>query len=295
MAYQERQKRDGRPPGKQKWARAAGDHEVVSALGKQSTGQYLQDLDCESSQRIQFRPSEREDSRVSSVKPSCCAPRSELPRLAGQLQLTTGRADIGFDEKKKDMVFIFVRHENDAEGREVVENRARVQGIQGRERFRSNDGDFSTGAMELRCEAARTPRMVMNRFGRMSARNGGDTTMDRVLPFQNARRERNRARELSALEHSSVDGRTALHGAASAAAALAGKKEQKQREFRVKFAKAVAQAKEHTRTEDYQLYIKKKWEEMRRQAMEDGFFPELEESLQPEEEQQEQELRKERS
>lgn len=298
MVYQERQKRDGRTPGRgeRKWARAAGDHEVVSALGKESTGQYLRGLDCEASQRIRFHPSEKEDSRVSSVKPSCCARRSELPRLAGQLQLTTGRADIGFDEKKKDMVFSFVRHENDAEGREVVENRARVQGIQGRERFRSNDEDFSTGAMELRCEAARTPRMVMNRFGSMSARNQGETTMDRVLPFQNARKERKRAKELSSLEHSSRDDRTAIHGAASAAAALAGKKEQKQREFRVKFAKAVARAKEHTRTDDYQLYIKKKWEEMRRQAMEKGVFPELERELfQSGEEQQEQDQSKERS
>ncbi len=105
MVYQERQKRDGRTLGRgeRKWARAAGDHEVVSALGKESTGQYLRGLDCEASQRIRFRPSEKEDSRVSSVKPSCCARRSELPRLAGQLQLTTGWADIGFDEKKKDI------------------------------------------------------------------------------------------------------------------------------------------------------------------------------------------------
>lgn len=266
---------------------------MVSALGKESTGQYPRGLDCEATQRIRFRPSEREDGRVSSVKPSCCARRSELPRLAGQLQLTTGRADIGFDEKK-DMVFSFVRHENDAKGREVVENRARVQGIQGRERFRSNDEDFSTGAMELRCEAARTPRMVMNRFGRMSARNQGETTMDRVLPFQNVRKERKRAKELSSLEHSSRDDRTAIHGAASAAAALAGKKEQKQREFRVKFAKAVARAKEYTRTDDYQLYIKKKWEEMRRQAMEEGVFPDPE-LFQSGEEQQEQDQSKERS
>lgn len=298
MVYQERQKRDGKAPGggERKWSRAAGDHEVVTALGKESTGQYLQGLDCESSQRIQFRPSERKDGRISSVKPSCCARRSELPRLAGQLQLTTGRTDIGYDEKKKDMVFSFVRHENDAEGREVVENRARVQGIQGRERFRSNDGDFSTGAMELRCEAARTPRMVMSRFSRMSARNQGGTTMDRVLPFQNARKERERAKELSSLEHRSRKDRTALHGAASAAAALAGKKEQKQREFRVKFAKAVTQAKEHTHTDDYQLYIKKKWEEMRRQAMGKGLFQDLEQELtQSEEEQQEQDRSKERS
>ncbi|MEY8318778.1 hypothetical protein AALB19_15895 [Oscillospiraceae bacterium 50-58] len=252
MVYQERRRRDGRAPsgGEQKWAKAAGDHEVVSALGKESTEQYLRGLDCETSQRIQFRPSEKEGARMSSVKPSCCAYRSELPRLTGQLQLTTGRADIGFDEKKKNMVFSFVRHENDAEGREVVENRARVQGIQGRERFRSNDEDFSTGAMALRCEAARTPKMVMNRFGCMSARNRGETTMDRVLPFQNTRREWKRVKELFALEHRSRNDRTGIHGAASASAALAGKKEQKQREFRVKFAKAVDRAKEHVRTDD---------------------------------------------
>ena len=121
--------------------------------------------------------------------------------------------------------------------------------------------------MELRCDAAHTPRMVMNRFGRMSAQTEGDSTMDRVLPFQQSREDRKRAGELRALEHQSKDDRTSIHGAASAAAALAAKKEQKQREFRVKFAKAVAQAKRYARTDDYQLYIKKKWEEMRREAM----------------------------
>lgn len=268
MFHQEsfRRSRDG-PDRSRKWARAAGDHEVVSAQGKKSTGQYLQGLNCETSERIRFCPASKEDSRVSSVKPSCCAARSELPRLAGQLQLTTGKAEIGYDEKKRDMVFSFVRHENDQEGREVVESRARVRGIQGRDRFRSNDEAFSTGAMELRCDAAHTPRKVMSRFGRMSAQTAGDSTMDRVLPFQRSREERERARELRALEHSSQDGRTDIHSAASAAAALAAKKEQKQREFRVKFVKAVARAKQYTRTDDDQLYIKKKWEEMRREAM----------------------------
>lgn len=274
MFHQEslRRSRDG-PARPRKWARAAGDHEVVSAQGKESTGRYLQGLDCETSQRIRFRPAAAEDSRVSSVKPSCCAARQELPRLAGAFQMTTGKAEIGYDEKKRDMVFSFVRHENDQEGREVVESRARVRGIQGRDRFRSNDGDFSTGAMELRCDAARTPKMVMNRFGRMSAQTEGDSTMDRVLPFQHSRKERKRAGELRELEHRSRDDRTSIHSAASAAAALAAKKEQKQREFRVKFAKAVAQAKQYTRTDDYQLYIKKKWEEMRREAMGEGLPP----------------------
>lgn len=271
MFHQESSKRsrDG-PAGSRKWARVAGDHEVVSAREKESTGRYLQGLNCETSQRIQFRPAADGDSRVGSVKPSCCAPRSEQPRLAGQLQLSTGKAEIGFDEKKRDMVFSFVRHENDQEGREVVESRARVRGVQGRDRFRSNDGEFSTGAMELRCDAARTPKKVMNRFGRMSAQAEGDTTMDRVLPFQQSRDARDRARQLRALEHTSRDDRTSIHGAASAASALAAKKEQKQREFRVKFAQAVAQAKRYTRTDDYQLYIKKKWEEMRREAIEEG-------------------------
>lgn len=295
MIYQERPKgRDRQCGTPRKWAKAAGDHQVVSALGKPETEQYLQGLNCEDSQRIQFRPPAGEE-RVRSVKPSCCARKEELPQLAGQLQLTTGRADIGFDEKKKDMVFSFVRHENDAEGREVVENRARVQGIQGRERFRSNDEDFSDGAMELRCEAGRTAKTVMKRFGSMSDQRGGDTTMDRVLPFQDARAARGRARELSDLEHRSQGGRTEIHSAASAAGALAGRKEQKQREFRVKFSKAVAQAKEHTRTDDYQLYIKKKWEVLRRRALEEeGFlFPGPEGEALPEESLQEETPQKE--
>lgn len=48
--------------------------------------------------------------------------------------------------------------------------------------------------MELRCDAAHTPRKVMSRFDRMSAQTAGDSTMDRVLPFQRSREERERAR-----------------------------------------------------------------------------------------------------
>jgi len=203
---------------------------------------------------------------VDSVKPSCCAAPADLPRLVGRFQLATGKAEVGYDEKKRDMVFSFVRHENDQEGREVVESRARVRGRQGRDRFQSNDEGFSTGAMEFRCEAGRTPQKIMRRFGQLSAQAGGGTTMDRVLPFQRSREDRTQARQLQALEHTSKDDRTSIHGAASAAAALAAKKEQKQREFRVKFAKAAARAKHYARTEDYQLYLKKKWEEMRREA-----------------------------
>jgi len=267
MVHQGGVERDRDSPARpRKWARTAGDHEVVSAREKESTGRYLHGLNCETSERIRFRPGPEGDRQVDSVKPSCCAARTELPKLVGRFQLTTGKAEVGYDEKKRDMVFSFIRHENDQEGREVVENRARIRGSQGRDRFQSNDEDFSTGAMEFRCEAGRTPQKIMRQFGQLSAQAGGDTTMDRVLPFQQSREDRIRARQLQALEHASKDDRTSIHGAASAAAALAAKKEQKQREFRVKFAKAAAQARQYTRTEDYQLYLKKKWEEMRREA-----------------------------
>ena len=102
---------------RRKWAKAAGDHEVLSAKGNADTGKYIQDLNCETSERIRFKPAAPGDSRVSSVKPSCCARRDELPKLAGQVQLTTGKAEVGYDEKKRDMVFSFVRHENDVCGR----------------------------------------------------------------------------------------------------------------------------------------------------------------------------------
>lgn len=268
---------------RRKWAKAAGDHEVLSAKGNADTGKYIQDLNCETSERIRFKPAAPGDSRVSSVKPSCCARRDELPKLAGQVQLTTGKAEVGYDEKKRDMVFSFVRHENDAEGREVLENKARVRTLHDKDRFRSNDEDFATGAMEMRCEAARSPKTVMRRFGSMSMREGGDTTMDRVMPFQRVDREHVKLRQLRELEHDSGDDRTSIHSAASAVATFAAKKEQKQLEFRKQFSKAVSKAKENTKTDDYQLFIRKKWEAMRQEHLLDELFGETESEL-PEEE-----------
>ena len=249
-----------------KWAKAAGDHATLSAAENQSTGKYIGDLDLEMTENIRFKPAKDDRQRLSSVKPSCCAAQEELPRLSGELELTTGKAEVGYDEKKKDMVFSFIRHENDSEGREVLENKAQIRTIHGQDRFRSNDEEFSQGAMEMRCEAARTPKAVMRRFGAMSDREGGDTTMDRVLPFQEVGRERAKVQELRRMEHSSQKERSEIHSAASGVAAFAAQKQQKQMEFRKKFAKAVGKARENRQSDDYQLYIRKKWEAMLEEA-----------------------------
>ena len=278
-------KKDARLAGRRKWAKAAGDHAVLSAMGSKSAGKYLQDVDNETSESLRFKPASGEDSRVGSVKPSCCARRDEQPRLAGQIQLATGKAEIGYDEKTRDMVFSFVRHENDSEGREVQENKARVRTLHDKDRFRSNDEDFATGAMEMRCEAARSAKTVMRRFDSMSSREGGDTTMDRVLPFQRVDKEREKIRRLREMEHESVDDRSGIHSAASAVSAFAGKKRQKQAEFRRQFVSAVAETKKNTKTDDYQLYIRKKWEAMVEQGLaeEPGGLPEREPPDAPEE------------
>ena len=249
-----------------KWAKAAGDHATLSAAGNRKSSQYIGDLNLEMAENIRFKPAKDSKQRVRSVRPSCCAGQEELPKLSGELELTTGKAEIGYDEKKKDMVLSFVRHENDTEGREVQENKARVRTIHGQDRFRSNDGEFAQGAMEMRCEAARTPKTVMRRLGAMSRREGGDTTMDRVLPFQKVEPERRRIRRLRELEHESREDRSAIHSAASGVAAFAERKQQKQLEFRKKFTKAVSKAQENRQTDDYQLYIRKKWEAMRAEA-----------------------------
>ena len=255
-----------RENGQKKWAKAAGDHATLSAAGNQETGKYIGDLDLEMTENIRFKPARNKEDRLRSVKPSCCAAKEELPKLSGEVELTTGRAEVGYDEAKRDMVFSFVRHENDSEGREVLENRAQVRTIHGQDRFRSNDEEFSQGAMELRCEAARTPKAVMRRLGTMSAPEDGDTTMDRVLPFQRVGRERARVAQLRQLEHESREERSEIHSAASGVAAFAARKQQKQMEFRKKFAKAVGKAQENRQTDDYQLYIRKKWQAMGAQS-----------------------------
>lgn len=254
-----------------KWAKAVGDHDTVSARTGRA-GKYIQDLDCETSESIRFKPAPGRERRMRSVKPSCCAAREELPLLSGQMELSTGKAEIGYDEKKKDMVFGFVRHENDAQGRAVQENKARVRTIHGRDRFRSNDEDFAQGAMGLRCEAARSPKMVMRRFGAMSAREGGATTMDRVLPFQRVDREEAKIRQLRRLEHESKDDRSEIHSAASGVSAFKARKQQKQVEFRKKFTKAVRAAQGRIHTDDYQLYLRRKWEAVREEYMREHPF-----------------------
>lgn len=263
MFQHETERKKERP---RKWAKAAGDHATLSAAENQETGPYIADLDLEMTENICFKPAKDDHQRLKSVKPSCCAAREELPKLSGEMDLTTGKAEIGYDEKKKDMVFSFIRHENDSEGREVQENKARVRTLHGQDRFRSNDEEFSQGAMEMRCEAARTPKMVMRRFGAMSRREGGDTTMDRVLPFQRVEAEEAKVRQLQHLEHQSREKRSEIHSAASGVAAFAARKQQKQLEFRKKFVQAAGKAQENRQSDDYQLYIRKKWETMREEA-----------------------------
>ena len=142
--FRDKTRRDREP---RKWARAAGDRAVLSAAGNEATGRYIGDLSLEMTESIRFKPARPgDDRRLRSVRPSACSAREEQPRLSGEMDLTTGRAEVGYDEKKRDMVFSFVRHESDAEGREVQENRAQVRKIHGQDRFCSNDEAFAQGA-----------------------------------------------------------------------------------------------------------------------------------------------------
>lgn len=257
----------GKKPLRPKWSKAAGDHITLSAATAKHSSTYLQGLDLETAESIRLKPAEGKDSRLQSVKPSCCASREELPQLSGQVDLTTGRAEVGYDPKKRDVVLGFVRHDNDSQGREVLENKARVRTIHGQDRFRSNDETFSQGAMGLRCEAARAPKAVMGRMGTMSRREGGETTMDRVLPFYGVEEERARLHQLQMLEHRSDARRSSIHSAASGVGTLISRKRQKQKEFQKTFSQALQKARENRQSDDYQLFIRKKWLAMQAQAL----------------------------
>ena len=58
------QRKKEKPAERRKWAKAAGDHEVLSAKGNADTGKYIQDLNCETSERIRFKPAAPGDSRA---------------------------------------------------------------------------------------------------------------------------------------------------------------------------------------------------------------------------------------
>ncbi len=267
----------GKTHKREKWASTAGDHAVVSARDSRGSGKYLEDLNNEMSESIRFMPVKPSE-KLTSVKPSCCANREELPELTGQIQLSTGKAEIGYDKKKKDIVFSFVRHENDSQGKEVLENKARSHSVYDSDLFRSNDEKFTEGAMELRCNVAKSPKKVLRQFGKMSGDEGGDTTLDRVIPFHRRNKELAKVQSLLDFKSSNYQDRTNIHSAISGTRVLAAKKQQKNMEFNKKLFKAVASAKENTHSEDYMIYIKKKWEMMRLQHSEE--FPELEERLQ---------------
>ena len=269
--FRDKTRRDREP---RKWARAAGDRAVLSAAGNEATGRYIGDLSLEMTESIRFKPARPgDDRRLRSVRPSACSAREEQPRLSGEMDLTTGRAEVGYDEKKRDMVFSFVRHESDAEGREVPENRAQVRKIHGQDRFCSNDEAFAQGAVEMRCDAARSPKAVMRRMGTLSRQENGETTMDRVLPFQRLDQERAKVRQLRQLEHDSRDERSEIHSAASGVAAFAGRKQQKRMEFREKFARAVKEARDNRPPDDYQLFLRKKREAMEEERLLRGVPP----------------------
>ena len=254
-------------PLRPKWSKAAGDHITLSAATTKHSSTYLQGLDLETAESIRLKPAEGKDPRLQSVKPSCCASREELPQLSGRVDLTTGRAEVGYDPKKRDVVLGFVRHSNDSQGREVLENKARVRTIHGQDRFRSNDETFSQGAMGLRCEAARAPKAVMDRMGTMSRREGRETTMDRVLPFYGVEEERVRLHQLQMLEHRSDVRRSSIHSAASGVGTLISRKRQKQKEFQKTFSRALQKAGAYRQTHDYQLFIRKKRLAMQARAL----------------------------
>lgn len=91
--------------------------------------------------------------------------------------------------------------------------------------------------------------------------------MDRVLPFYGVEEERDRLHQLQMLEHRSDARRSSIHSAASGVGTLISRKRQKQKEFQKTFSQALQKAGENRQSDDYQLFIRKKWLAMQAQAL----------------------------
>ena len=91
--------------------------------------------------------------------------------------------------------------------------------------------------------------------------------MDRVLPFYGVEEERVRLHQLQMLEHRSDVRRSSIHSAASGVGTLISRKRQKQKEFQKTFSRALQKAGENRQTDDYQLFIRKKWLAMQARAL----------------------------
>ncbi len=235
---------------------------VLSSMGNPNCKKYISSIDTKMPEKLKYKKKKQKE-YMDTVKPSRSAKKEKSPNQTGEIELDTGKVDIGYDEKKKDAVVSFTQNDQNETGKRVIENSAFRQRVYDGDQVRSNDKYFYGGAMDVRCNVNKPQMMFRRQIDKVSKDNGYATTADKVVPFHQIKVEQKKVEELRALKSNNKDDRVNIHNAISAIGTTESKKIQRNLDFVQKFTQALKDAKEnakqeHAQKDDYLFNLRKK-------------------------------------
>lgn len=239
-----------------------GDHLRLSSLGNKNCGKYLEGMNTMMPEKLKYTQNKDKDAKMKSVKPGRTeSAKDDAPTLIGEIQLDTGKLQIGYDKKDKKMVFSFVQDDLLSDQKEMVESCAFQQYAYEREIFKSRDINFYQRAVSGRCDVNKSRFMLERQFDVISDKKGNNTMIDRVLPFHQLKQEKNQMEQLKELQSHNMDDRSNIHTAMSTVKTAEYKKAQRKLDFSQKFIQAMDDAKQASKfdkTDDYFIYLNRK-------------------------------------
>lgn len=251
----------------QKRAKRAGEKLTLSQLSNPNCAGYISDIKTALPDQLRYNRDEVENEKLSKVMKTVRPSRNigsekNAPIRVGKVKLNGGILEVGYDEKKDDLVFSFVNYNISKTDQQVYEASSTTKPVHFGDEFMGKDQDFAGDAIDVRTKQEQQ-LLIRQDFTKLSDDKEHGTTVDKVMPFARTQDEQDKIQQLRDMKSKDNSDRSNIHNAISAVETLKSKKNQKQVDFVQKFTRAVRDAKEikskFTSNDDYVLYLRKKW------------------------------------
>lgn len=235
----------------------SGGELSLSAKSDKNARKYLGDMDTPLPEKFRYKKQE-DPQNMETVKPSLFSKKKDSPSRVGEFAFDTGWMEIGYDEKKKDTVVSLKSNYRNEDSRHVSENSARKIHVHDGEEIKSNDDEFSSGAVSLRCDSSKNYKRIRNQWGLASKKKDNQMTYDDVMPFHQIEKQKQKIEQLRELKKNSKNERTEIQTAITGVQTYINKKDKMNLEFNQKFERAIDGIKTNFRSgDDYLLFVKK--------------------------------------
>ena len=238
-----------------------GSQANLSAFSNPNCDPYINNENLKIPEKLKYIQSGK-DEKLDTIKKSFINQNDETQK-SGEIKLDTGKIEIGLDKKNKESIVSFSADDQTLKSDEkfINEDRSSEYHVHDHKKFLSNNIDFKETATDIHSDLECSNTVNLEKqFNKLSNDKHKETMIDRVVPFLGNTQEENDIKSLKNAKSKNYD-KSNMQTSIEAIETLETQKEQRKMDFIQKLEQAISDTKSLKTliTDDYLLYIKKKW------------------------------------